>query len=328
MINKYYAKYSKSNNNENENRNEEETDEEEVFNGFNAEEVSNAKKCKNAWKQYWDPKTEQFFYFNRIIGMRQLKKPFVLINSFSSNMNNSNNKNSNSNNDNNNFSSHDNINDDNSNSNNDSNDDNNNDINEKNAEFYLKKKKLIKHLNFHHYSKLMEKNKNRNKLNSFKHSNNIMSSTSTKFSNKINTTTTSAAINNININNINNNNNNINNNNNNINNNINNYNNINIINKENDESIDEFNKKIKKENLSIVLERDAILSNFFENFIKMSKNDFFTKFFKFSFCNEDGIDSGGLSKEAFLLASKEIALFVGFNYFYYIFIFVYYYYYC
>jgi hypothetical protein len=41
-------------------------------------------KCKEAWSECWDPKTEQYFYFNNIIQVRQLDRPEVLNDNLSS----------------------------------------------------------------------------------------------------------------------------------------------------------------------------------------------------------------------------------------------------
>lgn len=46
--------------------------------GFNETQVNAALRCSDAWVKHWDPKTEQAFYFNTILGVRQLVMPDVL----------------------------------------------------------------------------------------------------------------------------------------------------------------------------------------------------------------------------------------------------------
>lgn len=40
--------------------------------------LESAYHCKAAWRELWDPKTEQIFYFNQLTGTRQLNVPLVL----------------------------------------------------------------------------------------------------------------------------------------------------------------------------------------------------------------------------------------------------------
>jgi hypothetical protein len=63
--------------------------------GFTEQQIDIAMSCYDAWNEFWDPKTEQSFYFNTILGFRQLKKPEVLVNTAPAavNKNNNNNKN-------------------------------------------------------------------------------------------------------------------------------------------------------------------------------------------------------------------------------------------
>lgn len=67
------------------NRIEEDEEEEENLSekpelfGYTEEQINFAMNCIDAWNEFWDPKTEQFFYFNTILGFRQLKKPEILI---------------------------------------------------------------------------------------------------------------------------------------------------------------------------------------------------------------------------------------------------------
>lgn len=37
-----------------------------------------AMKCREAWSECWDPRTEQYFYFNSLTGVRQLSRPAVM----------------------------------------------------------------------------------------------------------------------------------------------------------------------------------------------------------------------------------------------------------
>ncbi|RYH27280.1 hypothetical protein EON65_13580 [archaeon] len=47
---------------------------------FSERQVDRAIHCRDAWCEFWDPRTEQAFYFNSIIAIRQLEIPEVLRN--------------------------------------------------------------------------------------------------------------------------------------------------------------------------------------------------------------------------------------------------------
>jgi hypothetical protein len=46
--------------------------------GYTEKQIELAVSCRDAWKEFWDPKTEKPFYFNTILAIRQLEKPEVL----------------------------------------------------------------------------------------------------------------------------------------------------------------------------------------------------------------------------------------------------------
>jgi hypothetical protein len=46
--------------------------------GFTEAQIAIARQCKDAWREYWDGTTEQTFYFNSILSVRQLEVPTVL----------------------------------------------------------------------------------------------------------------------------------------------------------------------------------------------------------------------------------------------------------
>lgn len=46
--------------------------------GFTGKQVAMAIQCLQAWREHWDPMTEQPFYFNSILAIRQLEMPEVL----------------------------------------------------------------------------------------------------------------------------------------------------------------------------------------------------------------------------------------------------------
>jgi hypothetical protein len=46
--------------------------------GFTEAQIAIARQCKDAWREYWDGTTEQTFYFNSILSVRQLEVPPVL----------------------------------------------------------------------------------------------------------------------------------------------------------------------------------------------------------------------------------------------------------
>eukprot|EP01031_Cornospumella_fuschlensis_P029957 gene29957-36180_t len=48
---------------------------------FSERQVDQAIHCRDAWCEFWDPRTEQAFYFNSIIAIRQLEVPEVLLRS-------------------------------------------------------------------------------------------------------------------------------------------------------------------------------------------------------------------------------------------------------
>ena len=45
----------------------------------NSPNVLAAMKCKEAWSECWDPRSEQYFYFNSLTGIRQADKPEILL---------------------------------------------------------------------------------------------------------------------------------------------------------------------------------------------------------------------------------------------------------
>jgi hypothetical protein len=47
--------------------------------GYTELQVETAMRCREAWSEFWDPKTERVFYFNSILAMRQLEVPPVLL---------------------------------------------------------------------------------------------------------------------------------------------------------------------------------------------------------------------------------------------------------
>ena len=47
--------------------------------GYTNEQIETAMKCRDAWSEFWDPKTEQVFYFNSILSVRQLEIPPILL---------------------------------------------------------------------------------------------------------------------------------------------------------------------------------------------------------------------------------------------------------
>lgn len=47
--------------------------------GFTEAQIAVARQCRDAWREYWDGTTEQTFYFNSILSIRQLKVPPVLL---------------------------------------------------------------------------------------------------------------------------------------------------------------------------------------------------------------------------------------------------------
>eukprot|EP01034_Spumella_vulgaris_P030355 gene30355-37557_t len=50
----------------------------EIQGGFSQSQVIMAMQCRDAWRECWDPRTERPFYFNKILATRQLDKPAVL----------------------------------------------------------------------------------------------------------------------------------------------------------------------------------------------------------------------------------------------------------
>lgn len=67
---------------------------------------------------------------------------------------------------------------------------------------------------------------------------------------------------------------------------------------------------IRKDTINITLHRDSALEDCFKTISKLNSRDLL-KTFKFNYAGESGIDSGGLGKEAFLVVSKEAAVFAG-----------------
>jgi hypothetical protein len=53
-------------------------DKPELF-GYSEAQIALAINCHQAWHVFWDPKTEKQFYFNTILGFRQLQQPAVLV---------------------------------------------------------------------------------------------------------------------------------------------------------------------------------------------------------------------------------------------------------
>lgn len=47
----------------------------QVFYGFTQTQVQVALQCRMAWSEFWDPRTDQAFYFNSILALRQLERP-------------------------------------------------------------------------------------------------------------------------------------------------------------------------------------------------------------------------------------------------------------
>ena len=47
--------------------------------GLEMEQIEAAHRCSDAWREYWDPQSEQVFYFNTILATRQLVVPEVLL---------------------------------------------------------------------------------------------------------------------------------------------------------------------------------------------------------------------------------------------------------
>ncbi len=46
--------------------------------GYTEQQIQLGINCREAWHEFWDPKIEQYFYFNTVLGYRQLQKPKIL----------------------------------------------------------------------------------------------------------------------------------------------------------------------------------------------------------------------------------------------------------
>lgn len=49
-----------------------------AYSGYTEAQIQIARQCRDAWREYWDASTEQPFYFNSILSIRQLEMPAIL----------------------------------------------------------------------------------------------------------------------------------------------------------------------------------------------------------------------------------------------------------
>lgn len=49
-----------------------------AYSGYTEAQIQIARQCRDAWREYWDASTEQPFYFNSILSIRQLEMPSIL----------------------------------------------------------------------------------------------------------------------------------------------------------------------------------------------------------------------------------------------------------